>query len=96
MIYDRCPRCGSPNKERLSKCEVCEETLRTKRFSMTKDKIKYVHVLALKQKGLTQEEYKLRLKAVDVTTCKQLKRKTYYEFVNGLRALPDAPTSRRQ
>jgi len=90
-----CPRCGSRNLVSLKTCGVCMTPLRQKRFHMDKNKISYVHVLALKQKGLTEEEYKLRLNAVGVESCKELKRDNYYKFVDGLRKLPDAPSTKK-
>lgn len=48
-----------------------------------------VHALALKQKGLREDEYRLRLGAYGVTTCKDFKRPQFDAFVRDLEKLPD-------
>ena len=58
---------------------------------MTPDKVRMVHVLARARKGLTEDEYRLRLKAVNVDSCKQLDREAFRTLVDGLNRLPDAP-----
>lgn len=70
-------------------------SLITTPFRMTKERVRYVHALALKRKGLSYEIYKLRLGAVGVKSSTQLKRASYARFVAGLKALPDAPGYRK-
>jgi len=85
----QCPRCGIMNGLQHKTCTSCLTPLRQKRFRMDNIKIKYVHVLA-KKKGLDDELYRLRLNALGVNSCKDLKADTYFKFINGLRALPNA------
>lgn len=91
----RCPRCGAVNPGRKKACEVCNTQLVQPRFRMTPDRVKYIHVLALRQKGLDREDYEGRLQQVGVTTCKDLDARQYRELVQGLRQLPDAPRAGR-
>lgn len=59
---------------------------------MTSQRLRYVHTLALRQKGLTAEEYKLRLKAITGRgSSKDLKRSEFSRFVEDLKLLPDTP-----
>lgn len=54
-------------------------------------KIKYVHVVALREKGLSQEDYKARLLAITgKDTCKNLNRKEYNQLMASLYRLPNA------
>lgn len=62
-----------------------------KRWHMTTDRVRMIHVLARARKGLTDEEYRLRLGAVGVTTSLRLSRDQFHRLLIGLRALPDAP-----
>lgn len=86
----QCPRCATDNAIYKNACVECYTPLRSKRFHMDKQRIKYVHVLA-RQKGLDDETYRLRLQSVGVKTCKALKRDNYFKFVAGMKKLPDAP-----
>lgn len=66
-----------------------------RRWRMTPGRIKLVKTIAFRQKGLTEEEYRVRLKAITTRdSCKQLKRAEFLRFVNDLQRLPDAPTAR--
>jgi hypothetical protein len=56
---------------------------------MTQKIIKRVHVVALRKKGLTREDYKLRLNAVGVESCKEMTQQQYSEFMRQLARLPD-------
>lgn len=52
---------------------------------------KAVHTLALSTKGLDEETYRLRLRAVGVTSSLQFTRRQFLDFMAALRALPGAP-----
>ena len=85
----QCSRCGYsfPN---VKECPTCGVDLVKRRWKMTRKRIAYVHALALQQKGLTHEEYKLRMQAITTkTTCKDLTRNDYKRFTADLQALPD-------
>jgi len=60
---------------------------------MTKKLVQKVHVVALRQKGLSREDYKLRLRAVGVESCKDFTHKQFSEFMRQLDRLPDAPSA---
>ncbi len=63
-----------------------------RRWRMDPARLRLVHALALRQKGLTQEEYKLRLKAITGReSSKDLKRRDFVRFVEDLKRLPDIP-----
>lgn len=84
----RCPRC-----ERLTGARNCcgiDLTVRPMRWSMGPDKVRLVHVLKAR-KGLDDETYRLRLAAVGVDSSKQLGRREFRTFLQGLAALPDSP-----
>lgn len=85
----QCKRCGQVHPGREKECARCGAPLVQKRWRMTKARIKYVHVLAMRQKGLTREEYELRLQAAGVDSCKDLKRRQWDELLRGLKRLPD-------
>lgn len=92
----QCPRCGRLNPAKARECASCFTKLVKTPFRMTKERLKYVHMLA-REKGLIRqnggqrddEYYRLRLQRYGVTSSKDLKRKDYYRFVAELRALPD-------
>lgn len=84
----QCPRCGLLRPRKEKQCGSCGTWLVQRRFRMTPGRVKLVHVLA-RQKGLDRELYKLRLQAVGVESCKELKRGTFKQFVDGLKKLPD-------
>lgn len=83
-----CPRCQQATI--ASWCCGIDLTVR-KRWRMTRDRVRLVHVLARSRKGLTEEEYRLRLGAVNVDSSLQLSRVQFHQLLAGLRALPDAP-----
>lgn len=84
-----CPLCQSTTTARW--CCGLDLSVR-KRWRMTKDHVRLVHVLARSRKGLTEEEYRMRLGAVGVTTSLALSRKQFHQLLAGLRALPDCPS----
>lgn len=93
--FRECPRCGHRHYDMAIKdCELCFTPLRAERFHMNKQRIQYVHVLAMAQKGLTHEEYKDNLRAVGVESSKHMKRQHYYDFLARMKRLPDAPKKR--
>ena len=57
---------------------------------MTRARIRAVHVLARKRKGLDEETYRLRLRAVGVGSSLELSHTQFDALMRGLRALPDA------
>lgn len=61
---------------------------------MTKSLIQRVHAVAMGSKGLNEEAYRLRLRAVGVASCKQFSREQYREFMRGLAKLPDVKRAR--
>lgn len=79
----------------MFRCALCGTWLVKQRFSMTPGRIRLVHALALKQKGLREDEYRLRLGAYGVTTCKDFKRAQFDAFVRDLKKLPDVRPYRR-
>lgn len=91
----QCPRCGIWNDGKLTACTDCHASIVRSRFQMTPDRIKYLHVLALRQKGLDREDYESRLRLVGVESSKDLSANQYREFIHGLRTLPDVPRARR-
>lgn len=62
---------------------------------MTAERIRRVRVLAHAQKGLDHDTYRLRVGAVGGDSTKTLTRDQYLRLLQGLRALPNAPTWRR-
>lgn len=89
----RCPRC-----ERLTGATNCcgiDLTVRRAPFVMDAARLRMVHALS-RRKGLDEETYRLRLGAVGVESSKQLGRRQFRDFVDGLRRLPDAPGYRPQ
>ncbi len=91
----QCQRCGTWNQSSSKICGACYTPLAQPRFRMTPDRVKFLHVLALRQKGLDREDYEARLQRVGVTTCKDLTLRQYRELVDGLRKLPDAARAGR-
>lgn len=71
---------------------------RPRRWHMTPDLIRMVHIVALSQKGLPQEMYRLRLRRLGVESSKQFTRRQFQQFMAELERLPDAPgwSTRRQ
>jgi len=89
MTIRTCPRCEC-RTERTDCCGI-DLTVRRKPWRMTAEHVRFVHVLARSRKGLGEEDYRLRLQAVGVTSSKLLGRETFDEFVRGLASLPDSP-----
>lgn len=89
MVARTCPSCGHVTRSRW--CCGLDLSTRRRRWRMTADKVRMVHVVARSRKGLTEEQYRLRLQAVGVDSCLQLSRTAFRELMNGLRRLPDAP-----
>ena len=87
----RCPLCQRLSA--LGNCCGIDLTARRRPWRMDKDKIRLVHVLKAR-KGLDDDTYRLRLSAVGVESSKQLSRGQFRTFLQGLAALPDAPTWR--
>lgn len=85
----QCTRCGMVSPASKFRCVSCGTWLVAPPFRMTVGRIQMVHTLALKQKGLREDEYRLRLGAYGVTTCKDFKRPQFDAFVRDLEKLPD-------
>ena len=88
MTLRTCPRCQQPTSHRW--CCGLDLAVR-KRWRMTRDRVRLVHVLARSRKGLSEELYRLRLAAVGVESSLQLPRVQFHQLLVGLRALPDSP-----
>ena len=56
---------------------------------MTKALVQRVHAVARGRKGLDEETYRLRVRAVGAETSKRFTREQYREFMRGLAKLPD-------
>jgi hypothetical protein len=84
-----CPRCQQTTASTW--CCGLDLTAR-KRWRMTRDRVRLIHVLALARKGLTDEQYRLRLGAVGVDSSLKLSRDQFHALLRGLRALPDSPS----
>lgn len=88
MTIRHCPRCQKSTRERWC-CGI--DLAACKRWRMTQDRVRLVHVLARSRKGLSDELYRLRLAAIGVESSLQLSRMQFHQLVAGLRALPDSP-----
>jgi hypothetical protein len=87
----KCPRCGG----RTAASDCCGIMLaERRRWRMTKSLIQRVHAIARGSKGLDEEAYRLRLRAVGVESCKQLSREQYHVFMRDLAKLPDVKRAR--
>lgn len=88
MTKHTCPRC-----QKLTAASWCcgLDLTGRKRWRMTHDRVRMIHVLARSRKGLTDEEYRLRLAAVGVETSLRLGRDQFHRLLVGLRSLPDSP-----
>lgn len=84
-----CRRCGLWNEDGRQRCRRCMTQITATPWRMDKVRIQALHVLALKQKGLDYETYKLNLGAVGVATCKALNQSQYSELIERFRRLPD-------
>ncbi|MDR3389887.1 MAG: hypothetical protein P4L92_22855 [Rudaea sp.] len=87
MTY-QCPRC-----RRTSDIGYCcgVDLAAMREWRMTPERVRAVHVLARGCKGLDEEAYRLRLRAVGVESSKQLSRVQFRQLMNALQRLPDAP-----
>lgn len=83
----QCPRCDTRTTQRW--CCGIDLRARRVRWRMTDERVRLVHIMARARKGLDEETYRLRLRAVGVASSKQLSRAQFRQFVTGLRALPD-------
>lgn len=88
MTRHTCPRCQQSTTAQWC-CGL--DLLARNRWRMTADRVRMVHVLARSRKGLTEEQYRLRLAAVNVDTCLKLSRDQFHRLLVGLRSLPDSP-----
>lgn len=81
-----CPMCGAFTRRAF----CCGIDLNARRpWRMTPARVRAVHVVARSRKGLTEDEYRLRLGAVGVTTSLALTREQFRALMEGLRRLPD-------
>lgn len=84
-----CPLCES----QTTALECCGLDLTARRpWRMTRERITRVHAVARGQKGLDEETYRLRLRAVGVESSKQLTQAQFRDLMQGLAKLPDRPT----
>ncbi|ODV25942.1 MAG: hypothetical protein ABT19_03245 [Rhodanobacter sp. SCN 68-63] len=92
---NRCPRCGTTTEQPWC-CGVDLHALAP--WQMTPERVRIVHVLARSQKGLSEEQYRLQLGALGVSSSRMMSRAQFYAFVQRMRSLPDSPkwTARRQ
>lgn len=89
MTPRTCPLCECV--VRGSYCCGIDFTAPRAAWRMTPDRVKHVHAVARSRKGLTEEAYRLRLKAVGVTSSVLLDREQFTEFLAGVAKLPDCP-----
>lgn len=81
-----CPMCGT----RTRRPYCCGIALNERRpWRMTPALVRTVHVIARAKKGLTEEEYRMRLGAVGARTSLEFSREQFHAFMAGLRKLPD-------
>jgi hypothetical protein len=88
----QCPLCDTRTRARW--CCGIDLAVRRRRWRMTGERVRLVHVIARSRKGLDEENYRLRLAAVGVASSKLLSRAQFHQFLNGLRTLPDTPAWR--
>jgi len=82
-----CPRC----ERRTAVPDCCGIVFAARRrWRMTKALVKRVHVVARAQKGLDEETYRLRVRAVGAESSKQFTRDQFNRFMRALAKLPDA------
>ncbi|MDQ2069279.1 hypothetical protein [Natronospira bacteriovora] len=92
--HRQCPRCGFWFEKSVKHCPTDGVKLgrrRKPRWEMTPERIKRVHAIALGRKGLSYEDYKLRLRQYGVDSSKDMDEKTFKRFMHHLKALPDRP-----
>lgn len=88
MTRHTCPRCGAATAQRW--CCGIDLAARAP-WRMTRERIRHVHALAYGRKGLDEDTYRLRLRAVGVGSSLELDRAQFERLVQGLLRLPDAP-----
>ncbi len=85
-----CPRCECNTS--ATYCCGIDLTAR-RRWRLTPQVIRRVHVYALKVKGLSEEAYRLNLAALGLTSSTEIRtRATYVELMRRFARYPDAPT----
>lgn len=90
----QCKRCGTVSPGKVERCPDCGTGLVKRLFKMTPERIKQVHTIARKQKGLDETLYRDNLHAVGVESCKDMKEKHYNEFLARMARLPDVRAGR--
>ena len=88
----QCPLCDRTTD--AGYCCGIDLTVRRRRFRMTNDLKRLVHV-TVARKGLDDEAYRLRLGALGVASCKDFDRETFKRFMAGMSSLPDVPRKAR-
>jgi len=86
-----CPKCGLATER--SECCGIIFALRV-RWRMTKLLIRRVQVAARVDKGLSEEIYRLRVRAVGAESCKDFSREQYHVFMRELAKLPSVRRAR--
>lgn len=81
-----CPRCESATQNEWC-CGL--QLSNAAPWRMTGERVRHVHALAMGRKGLDEESYRLRLRAVGVESSKDLSRTQFDRLTQGLLALPD-------
>ena len=84
----QCPLCQRNTSAQFC-CGIDLTTRR--RWRMTRDMVKFVHVLGRSRKGLTEENYRLHLSAIGAESSLQLNRDQFHQLIARFRALPDSP-----
>lgn len=90
MTQTKCPRCGKRSPGAY--CCGVDFTATRAPWTMTPERVRLVHVIARSRKGLCDEDYRARLRAVGVATSRDLSRAQFHAFLDGLTRLPDSPT----
>lgn len=93
MTHRTCPRCERATAQRWC-CGL--DLAAAAPWCMTRERIVHVHALAYGRKGLDEDTYRLRLRAVGVASSLELSRAQFERLVQGLLALPDAPAWREK
>lgn len=92
-MHKACMRCGQVQAASKEQCSGCGAFFTDANWSMTPARIKRVHVVALRKKGLSREEYEMRLNAAGVKSCKEFTQLQFEGFMQSLIRLPDAPAT---
>lgn len=85
-----CNVCGEPTRERAC-CGVVLE----RRWTMTTGRVKAIRRYAHGRKGLTEDDYRLRLNAVGAKSTLELTEHQFNTVMAGLRTLRDVPRPRQ-